>query len=164
MDNFNKTPTLLNKIFDEIAVRLEAEDHKRQDTGNGSYVPLINSPSPHHKQPMEASKTYKSALEAKFVGQSVEDWKVSPGESDDKEPFKIEKHKQFPIRCETESREEKTNVKKKKNKKGDRDRQSPQEGQGGKSISQTVTPVVDRSSPSEGIYSVIKSRSTETLI
>ena len=164
VDNFNKTPTLLNKIFDEIAIRFEAEDHQRQDkdNGNGSYVPLINAPSPHHKQPMEASKEYKSALEAKFVGQAAEEWKVKPGESDDKESLKVEKHEQFSIiRCETEFREEKSNVKKKKNKK--RDKQPPQEVLGGKSDSQ-VTPVVHRSAPSEGIYSVIKSRSTETLV
>ena len=163
VDNFNKTPTLLNHILDEIAVRLEAEDHKKQDYGDGSYVPLINAPSLDHKQTMEGVNEQKSALKAKYV----EEWKVSQGESEDKDSFKVENHKKISIKCETaiEGREEKTNVKKKKNKKGDR--QSSQEGPVGKTDSSIITPVVNSSAPitpSEGIYSVIKSRTTETLV
>ena len=143
VDNFNKTPTLLNKIFDEIAVRLETEDLQRQDcgAGDGSYVPLINAPSPDH---IQGSKDH------------------SPGETEDKETFKVEKQKKTSIKCETECRAEKTNAKKKKNKRGDR--QPSQEESGGKTDSQKTNPVVDISTKNEGIYSVIKSRSNETLV
>merc|ERR1712137_1008791 len=125
-----------------------------QDYGDGSYVPLINAPSPDLKQPMEGSNEHKSALKAKYV----EEWKVSSGESEDKDSFKVEKHKKISIKCETaaEGREEKTNAKKKKNKKGER--QSPQEGSGVKTDSLIITPMVNSSAPitpSEGIYSVI---------
>lgn len=144
VDNFNKTPTLLNKIFDEIAVRLEAEDLQRQDcgAGDGSYVPLINAPSPDH---IQGSKDH------------------SPGVvTEDKETFKVEKQKKTSINCESECRAEKTNAKKKKNKRGDR--QPSEEETGGKTDSQETNPVVQISTNSEGIYSVIKSRSNETLV
>ena len=124
---------------------------------------MINAPSLDDKQPMEGSQEHKSALKAKYV----EEWKVSQGESEDKDSFKVENHKKFSIKCETETecREEKTNTKKKKNKKGER--QSSQGGPGDKTDSSINTPVVNSSAiiaPSEGIYSVIKSRTTETLV
>merc|ERR1719431_208399 len=143
VDNFNKTQTLLNKIFDEIAVRLETEDLQRQDcgAGDGSYVPLINAPSPDH---IQGSKDH------------------SPGETEDKETFKVEKQKKTSIKCESESRAEKTTVKKKKNKRGDR--QPSQEESEGKTDFHTTNPVVNISTNNEGIYSVIRSRSNETLV
>ena len=104
VDNFNKTPTLLNQIFDEIAVRLEAEDFQRHGKGDGSYVPLINAPSlsPDHEQLEQGSKDR------------------SPEETEDKASFKVENQKKTSIKCESECREEKTKAKKKKNKRGDR--------------------------------------------
>ena len=78
--------------------------------------------------------------------------------------FKVENHKKIAIKCETEWRDEKTNGKKKKNKKGDG--QITQQDSEGKTdnVMTKPAPVVGNTTNSEGIYSVIKSRSTETLV
>ena len=130
----------MNSIFEEIATRFEHDENKRnihdhQHT-DGSYAPLIKSPTFHNPKQL--------ALPTFYLGKTVEEWRLhsgsGTGDFEDKESFKVEKHK-ISINYKNEGREEKTNVKK-KNQKGTK--QFSQEGPRGK-----IEPMVDNSSNNE---------------
>ena len=101
----------MNNIFEEIATRFEHDENKRnihdhQHT-DGSYAPLIKSPTFHNPKQL--------ALPTFYLGKTVEEWRMhsgsGTGDFEDKESFKVEKHK-ISINYKNEGREEKTNVKK----------------------------------------------------